>query len=75
MDFGKQIYKTHYVRSHNNSDKMTTQGTTHTDDADMTNEVAGQQTTDTSNAEPTSTDFSNLTANMVDNPYKRRPSC
>ena len=45
MDFGKQIDE-HTTSDDTNNEQITTQETTHTDEAEMTNEVARQQTED-----------------------------
>ena len=62
MDFGRQI------------DESTTKEATHPIDEAEMQEVTEKQTEITGNAEPPSSDFSNLTTDVGDNPYIRTPS-
>ena len=59
MNFGKKIddYTTSDATNYN--EQITTQETTHTDDADMMNKVARQQIEDTDNVVQSSGEFSN----------------
>ena len=70
MDSGKQIDENETT---NNNEQTVTQKVTDTSDVTTTREGADKQTEVTNDVEPPSPDFSNLTTDVGDNPYIRRP--
>ena len=73
MDFGKQIDKHETSENTNNTQQVVTQKFTNTHDEATTQRKPENQTEDTNDVAPSSPDFSNLTTDVGDNPYIRRP--
>ena len=73
MDFGKQIDEHEVTRSAENNQQIVTQEVANTDDDTITQQRSDNQNEDTHDVAPTSLDFSNLTTDVGDNPYIRRP--
>ena len=73
MDFGKQIdeHETPECAEHNQHG--VTQEVANTHDETKTQQVPNNPTEDTNYAAPSPPDFSNLTTDVGDNPYIRRP--
>ena len=73
MDFGKQIDEHEMTRSAENNQQIVTQEVANTHDDTITQQISDNQNEDTHDVAPTSPDFSNLTTDVGDNPYIRRP--
>ena len=73
MDFGKQIDEHETSESAENNQQVVTQKVANTLDKTMTQQVPDNHTEDTNDVAPPSPSFSNLTTNVGDNPYIRRP--
>ena len=73
MDFGKQIDEHETLKNTENNQHIEIQEVTNTNDEDTTSQMSRNQTDDTNNEAPPSPDFSNLTTDVGDNPYIRRP--
>ena len=72
-DFGKQIDEHEVTRNAENNQQIVTQEVANTDDDTITQYISNNQNEDTHDVAPTSPDFSNLTTDVGDNPYIRRP--
>ena len=72
MDFGKQIDE-HETSKIANNQQIETQEVINTNEEIMTR-VTKNQTIDENDATPLSPDFSNITTDVGDNPYIRRPT-
>ena len=73
MDFSKQIDEYTMPEVTSEAEQPTIQETTHTDD-EATKQTPGEaQTERTEDDRPKSPDFSNLTTDVGENPYMRRP--
>ena len=73
MDFGKQIDEHEPSKSTENNRHTEIQEVTNMNDEDTTSQMPRNQTDDTNVEAPLSPDFSNLTTDVGDNPYIRRP--
>ena len=73
MDFGKQIDEHETSEKAENSQQTVTQKVTNIHDETTTQQRQEKQTEDMNDVAPSSPDFSNLTTDVGDNPYKRRP--
>ena len=73
MDFGKQIDEHETSKNTENNQHAEIQEVTNTNDEATTPQMPKHQTNDTNNEAPPSPDFSNLTTDVGDNPYIRRP--
>ena len=73
MDFGKQIDERETPKTTENNRHAEIQEVTNTNDEDTTSQMPRNQTDDTNDEAPPSPDFSNLTTDVEDNPYIRRP--
>ena len=73
MDFGKQIDEIEPTRNAGNSQQTAAQEMTNTNDEITSRQIQDNQTGDTHDETSTSPDFSNLTTDVGDNPYIRRP--
>ena len=69
MDFGKQIDEQEPLKNVETEQRTEIQEVTNSDG----NMSASKSTEDTNEVTPPSPDFSNLTTDVGDNPYKRRP--
>ena len=74
MDFGKQIDEHETPERAENNQQVVTQKVAITHDETTTQQVPDNQTEDTNDSAPSSPDFSNLTTDVGDNPYIRRPT-
>ena len=73
MDFGKQIDEHETSKTTENNRHAEIQEVTNTNDEDTTSQMPRNQTDDTNDEAPPSPDFSNLSTEVGDNPYIRRP--
>ena len=73
MDFKKQIDEHETRENIHNNQQAETQKVTNTQDETATQQVPENQLETENDAAPPSPDFSNLTTNVEDNPYIRRP--
>ena len=73
MNFGKQIEEHELPASAERNQQVVKQEVTNTQDATTTQQVSYNQTEDMNDATSSSPDFSNLTTDVGDNPYIRRP--
>ena len=73
MDFGKQIDEHEIPKSTENNRHAEIQEATNTNDDATASQMPKNQTDDTDDEAPLSPDFSNLTTDVGDNPYIRRP--
>ena len=73
MDFGKQIDEHETSKSTENNQHAEIQEVTNTNDEATTSQMPRNQTDDINDEAPPSPDFSNLTTDVGDNPYIRRP--
>ena len=73
MDFGKQIDEHETSESTRNNHHVEIQEVTNTNDDDTTPQTSNNHSEDTNDVAPPSPDFSNLTTDVGDNPYIRRP--
>ena len=73
MDFGKQIDEHETSEKSENNQQATTQRATDAHDETTTQQMPEGQTENTNDVTPSSPGFSNLTADVGDNPYIRRP--
>ena len=73
MDFGKQIDEHETSESTRNNHHVEIQEVTNTNDEDTTPQTSKNYIEDTNDVAPPSPDFSNLTTDVGDNPYIRRP--
>ena len=74
MDFGKHIDENETSKDTETKQQVIIQEETNMNDKTTTPETPRNQTEDTDDVAPPSPDFSNLTTNVGDNPYIRRPS-
>ena len=70
---GKQIDEHEVTRSAENNQQIVTQEVVNTDDDTITQQISDNQNEDTHDVAPPLPDFSNLTTDVGDNPYIRRP--
>ena len=73
MDFGKQIDEHETSDSASTKEQTVTQKVTNMNDEKTTQQETDNQTEDTNDASPPSTDFSNLNTDVENNPYICRP--
>ena len=73
MDFGKQIDENETSKDTETNQPVIIQEETNTNDKTTTPETPRNQTENTEDVAPSSPDFSNLTTDVEDNPYIRRP--
>ena len=73
MDFGKQIDEHEASEIANNNQQVVTQEVTNTNDESTTPQPTANQNEDTDDVAPPSPDLSNLTTDVGDKPYIRRP--
>ena len=73
MDFGKQIDEHEIPKSTENNQYAEIQEATNTNDDATASQMPKNQTDVTDDEAPPSPDFSNLTTDVGDNPYIRRP--
>ena len=73
MDFGKQIDENETSKDTETNQQVIIQEETNTNDKTTTPESPRNQTEDTNDVALPSPDFSNLTTDVGDKPYKRRP--
>ena len=73
MDFDKQIDEHETSESTRNNHHKEIQELTNTNDDDTTPQTSKNYIEDTNDVAPPSPDFSNLTTDVGDNPYIRRP--
>ena len=73
MDFGKQIDEHESRENENNHQQPVTQEVANTQDETATQQILDKEPETTDDKAPPSPDFSNLTTDVGDNPYIRRP--
>ena len=73
MDFGKQIDEHESRENENNHQQPVTQEIANTQDETATQQILDKEPETTDDKAPPSPDFSNLTTDVGDNPYIRRP--
>ena len=73
MDFGKQIEEHEQPVNTERNQQVVIQEPTNLHDAATTQQASDNQTEDMNDTMPSSPDFSNLTTDVGDNPYIRRP--
>ena len=73
MDFGKQIDEHESRENENNHQQPVTQEEANTQDETATQQILDKEPEITDDKAPPSPDFSNLTTDVGDNPYIRRP--
>ena len=73
MDFGKQIDEHESRENENNHQQPVTQEVANTQDETATQQILDEEPETTDDKAPPSPDFSNLTTDVGDNPYIRRP--
>ena len=73
MDFGKQIDESESRENENNHQQPVTQEVANTQDEPATQQILDKEPETTDDKAPPSPDFSNLTTDVGDNPYIRRP--
>ena len=73
MVFGKQIDENEISKGTETNQQVVIQEETNTNDETTTPQTPKNQTEDTNDVAPPSPDFSNLTTDVGDNPYIRRP--
>ena len=73
MDFGKHIDEHETTKSAEANQQVEIQKLTNTNDEMTTSQTPRNQIEDTNDVAPSSPDFSKLTTDVGDNPYKRRP--